>query len=401
MELYKPSDTEEAPSPLLMRILLCCLGLLLALPASANSVEDSICRVRQRVAVERMEDSEKLCRSFVMALEKVPEAMTAEVLALLTPENLAAMGTLTSAWMVSQGVPGVGQAVDAALLTLGIVLMAAQAADLSNALWQYAKKAHGARKQEDLEEAAGHLSRAIALAGVNVVTLVLTKKVAGGSKRSPSVGPPARPATPPGTPAIDSARQTSLPSSATMAANSHGGARSRPSPSMEGSASRIYRLVQVEAWRKPRLTPDSKVLPFTGTRSPPDSIVILGRNRAGQTLTSGRHTLRFDKDGFAEFNYKFEMLLDDIHIGSGSRPEHYQAANRELFRAIQENPKLAKEIGLTRAQVERLQMSREPPNGFAWHHHQDVGRMQLVARDEHVLAAPHTGGMAIWGGGSR
>jgi hypothetical protein len=33
--------------------------------------------------------------------------------------------------------------------------------------------------------------------------------------------------------------------------------------------------------------------------------------------------------------------------------------------------------------------------------HQDVGRMQLVDAAEHQLSIPHTGGMAIWGGGRR
>jgi hypothetical protein len=47
----------------------------------------------------------------------------------------------------------------------------------------------------------------------------------------------------------------------------------------------------------------------------------------------------------------------------------------------------------------RTTPSTRPPNGYSWHHHQDVGKMQLVDIDEHQLAASHTGGMAIWGGG--
>src|SRR5690242_13388939 len=107
-----------------MRNVFLCLVLWLAAPAWANSLEDRVC-AKAPASVEDMAGSQKLCLSFVMALGKVPEAMTGEVLALLTPENLATMGALTSIWIGSQGVPGVGQAVDAALLTLGIVLMAA------------------------------------------------------------------------------------------------------------------------------------------------------------------------------------------------------------------------------------------------------------------------------------
>ncbi|HSP79831.1 MAG TPA: HNH endonuclease [Myxococcaceae bacterium] len=53
------------------------------------------------------------------------------------------------------------------------------------------------------------------------------------------------------------------------------------------------------------------------------------------------------------------------------------------------------------AEVEALARSAEPPPGYTWHHHQDVGRMQLVSFEAHRMATPHTGGMAIWGGGHR
>ena len=381
-----------------MRNLVLCLSLWIAVPAWANSLEDRVCE-KAPESVAQMADSQKLCRSFVMALEKVPGAVTGEVLALLTPENLAAMGTLTSAWMVSQGVPGVGQAVDAALLTLGVVLMAAQAADLTNALWEYAKKSLGARKQEDLEAAADHLSRAIALAGVNVVTLILTKKVAGRLKRSPPSEPPLRSAPPPGTPAVDYPGQASLPSSVHMAANSHGGARSRPSASAGRSGSRSYLLVQVEAWRKPKLLKDGRIIPYLETRKPPQPIPNLGRNRANQVITHGKNTVRFDSDGFPEFETQFEVLLDNNHLGTGNRIAHFKAANQALLEAIQKDPSLARTLGLTPETVSRLPRLSKAPEGYSWHHHQDVGRMQLVHGDAHRLSIPHTGGMAIWGGG--
>lgn len=192
-----------------MRIitLLLCLGL--ALPASANSVEDALCK-RASSPVEQMEPSEKLCRSFILALGQVPDAATAEVQALLTPENLATMAALNAAWLGSQGVPIVGQVVDVALLTMGVVLLAAQAADLSRALWAYANFSIGARSRSDLEEAATQLARAISLAGINVVTFILTKKVATKLNRRPPSAPP-QPATPRGTPALGSEASTRAP----------------------------------------------------------------------------------------------------------------------------------------------------------------------------------------------
>jgi hypothetical protein len=166
-----------------------------------------------------------------------------------------------------------------------------------------------------------------------------------------------------------------------------------------GNAPGMPRLPLIESWRKPRFTEDGKLLPYEGTRNPPTPITNLGRNRAGQTVTDGKHTIRFDKDGFPEFNSKFETILDNSHIGTGKRFAHYRAANQKLFQALKEKPELARELGLSRGMVEELQTSMTPPSGYSWHHHQDVGRMQLISLGDHKLAAPHTGGMAIWGGG--
>ncbi|ATB36178.1 hypothetical protein CYFUS_001592 [Cystobacter fuscus] len=66
------------------------------------------------------------------------------------------------------------------------------------------------------------------------------------------------------------------------------------------------------------------MLPYKGTRQPPQPIAILGRNRTGKTVTNGRETVRFDKHGFAEFETKFETLIDDVHIGSSSHRMHYR-----------------------------------------------------------------------------
>jgi hypothetical protein len=178
-----------------------------------------------------------------------------------------------------------------------------------------------------------------------------------------------------------------------------GGSGPRSSlPAPAASASK-HRLRSIEDWRKPRLTKDGQILPFKTTREPASPIPNLGRNRAGQTVTDGKTTVRFDKNGFPEFETQFETILDDIHIGSG-RPElHFKAANQKLFDAIKADAELARTLKLNQTQVERLLSINRAPDGYTWHHHQDVGRMQLVAKESHALSRPHTGGMAIWGGG--
>jgi hypothetical protein len=122
---------------------------------------------------------------------------------------------------------------------------------------------------------------------------------------------------------------------------SNGGGIQPPRPSSSTASNSEHRLSSVESWRKPRLAEDGRILPFEQTRTPAVPIVNLGRNRAGQTITRGKTSVRFDKDGFPEFDPKFETLLADAHVGSGKHLAHFKAANEKLFSAIERTPGLA------------------------------------------------------------
>jgi hypothetical protein len=172
-----------------MRLLACCLGLLLAAPASANSFVDAMCG-QASVQVVQMAAPEKLCRSFALALPKLPTAVSEDARELLTPENLAAMVALTAAWVGTQGVPVVGQAVDAALLALGVTLLMIQAAEIAESLWKYANHAREARTLSELDAAATFLAQAISRAGINVVAFVLTKRALGKVRPPPPAAAP-------------------------------------------------------------------------------------------------------------------------------------------------------------------------------------------------------------------
>ena len=172
----------------LMKGIAFCLCLLLAVPAAANSLDDALCRTTS-LPVARMDSSEKLCRSFAQALATLPAAMTQEARVLLTPESLAVMGTLTVAWVGSQGVPIVGQAVDAALLSLGVTLLISEAGVLGDCLWRYVNLATAARSKADLDEASAYLARALSIVGINIVAFILTKKVMAKAPQGPPSSP--------------------------------------------------------------------------------------------------------------------------------------------------------------------------------------------------------------------
>ena len=83
------------------------------------------------------------------------------------------------------------------------------------------------------------------------------------------------------------------------------------------------------------------------------------------------------------------LMTDTVHIG---------IANMELYEAIQGNPELANELGFDSAAIENLK-STVTPVGYDWHHHEEPGKMQLVDEESHGKTG-HTGGRAIWGGGT-
>ncbi|KFA92768.1 restriction endonuclease fold toxin-2 domain-containing protein [Archangium violaceum] len=173
-----------------MRIILFFLGLLFAEPAFSSPVEDGLCHARPQ-AIEKMEKSEKLCRAFIRAMRMLPEETMQEVQAMVSPESLTLLGTMTTAWIGSQGIPVLGQTVDAALLTLGVTMAAAQTAAVKDLLWNYARYASEARDEAGLDTAAKHLARAVATVGVSVVTFILMKRVSGKAQKQ--TGPPAHP----------------------------------------------------------------------------------------------------------------------------------------------------------------------------------------------------------------
>jgi hypothetical protein len=164
------------------------------------------------------------------------------------------------------------------------------------------------------------------------------------------------------------------PGALAMAHQGMSGGGNAPSPT--SSSGSKYRLTSIESWRKPRLTEDGKILPFKGTREPARPIQNLGRNRAGQRVSNGQATVRFDKDGFPEFETQFEVLLDNSHIGSGLPERHFRAANRRLFEAIQVDPNLGRSLGLD-------QISSHPQSGLLTAISGIITRMQAGCSSSH------------------
>lgn len=98
---------------------------------------------------------------------------------------------------------------------------------------------------------------------------------------------------------------------------------------------------------------------------------------------------------FPEFPVVYEMELDES-LYQESDAKQFKAATQSLSEAINSNPDLKAKFD--ERQSEQINHGKVP-EGYVWHHNEEPGVFQLVDRALHESTG-HTGGRAIWGGGS-
>lgn len=118
---------------------------------------------------------------------------------------------------------------------------------------------------------------------------------------------------------------------------------------------------------------------------------IVTYERAGMSV-------RYDANGFPQFNAQAEVFLPVDKLVVGSRSTHFSESNRILARSSDEQLRAA---GFSDADIGKLR-NGDTPDNFTWHHHQDTGRMQLVRSSEHDhFRGGHSGGWSLWGDAAR
>lgn len=98
---------------------------------------------------------------------------------------------------------------------------------------------------------------------------------------------------------------------------------------------------------------------------------------------------------FPKFESIFDVNLDETQF-LDSDAKQFKEANMQLKEAVDNNPDLKEQF--TAEQLEQIKAD-ETPDGYVWHHSEDTGKLELVDSTTHTQTG-HTGGRAIWGGGS-
>ncbi|WP_279152445.1 HNH endonuclease [Photobacterium iliopiscarium] len=126
---------------------------------------------------------------------------------------------------------------------------------------------------------------------------------------------------------------------------------------------------------------EGKCHPDSGVKYERDTIVHNGELKEGV---------------FPVFDEKFEAELPS-DLCQSTDAQQFKECNHQLKDWCDENPEEAAKR-FSKDDLEFISAG-EKPEGYTWHHHQSEGRMQLIDSSDHD-SSRHTGGKAIWGGGS-
>lgn len=100
---------------------------------------------------------------------------------------------------------------------------------------------------------------------------------------------------------------------------------------------------------------------------------------------------------FPKFDSKFETSLPRAML-SASDDIQFRYCSKALAKQIETNPDMGSRY--TPRQLDQIRNGEPRISGLTWHHKESTpGRMQLVNAEVHGICR-HTGGRAIWGGGS-
>lgn len=116
------------------------------------------------------------------------------------------------------------------------------------------------------------------------------------------------------------------------------------------------------------------------------SSTLLRQTERNVKLAGQRHPetgIVFDTKGFPIFDNVavFDMRLSrELALGLES-DAHKAASTRMVAEAMKGNSQLAAKF--TDTQIAAINAGKARIPGYIWHHHQDIGRMQLVPKDIH------------------
>lgn len=126
------------------------------------------------VDVSGMTSTDRIGAALQRSLPLLAPEARREIEKLVEPKTLAIVAGVLAAWIVSHFF-GIGEIVDAILIGAGVFAIGLSVFEGVDELYEFAKGALDATSSQDLDAAARHFARAIAILGVQAVLAVLLK----------------------------------------------------------------------------------------------------------------------------------------------------------------------------------------------------------------------------------
>ena len=105
--------------------------------------------------------------------------------------------------------------------------------------------------------------------------------------------------------------------------------------------------------------------------------------------------IKFDKNGFPYFGKLIKVNVKISGDLTNMTSQAHQKAATKVLRDLINSGSVKKEL-FTPNELEDIMRGNYKIGKYTWHHHQELGRMQLVPSDVHGKVQ-HIGGNAIWG----
>jgi len=135
---------------------------------------------------------DKLGEVFRRTLPQLSPEARQQLAALVEPQSLAIIAAVLVAWIAGHAF-GIGEVVDIILGVVGLLSIGLAVFSGIDELWEFAHGTYSATSDTDLDAAADHLARAIAILGIQAVLAVLFKGRPRGGRVPAGPEPPRTP----------------------------------------------------------------------------------------------------------------------------------------------------------------------------------------------------------------
>lgn len=122
--------------------------------------------------VTKMPFEDRLGEVFELTAQKVGPEAARQLRAIISPESLAIIAGVLIAWVVSHAF-GIGEIIDIVIVVVGVFAIGLAVFSGLDHLYEFASGTYNAKTTKDLEIAADHLAKAIAILGIQAVLAVL------------------------------------------------------------------------------------------------------------------------------------------------------------------------------------------------------------------------------------